>query len=186
MNAWDVSRIKDFSRLFDPNRDLPYERNRNTSNVSNFNESLNCWDTSSAETMFGMFAFATAFDRKISRWNLSSVTNTSDMFYSATAFNQNISMWNVSNVQSMQYMFYNATSFNQNLCAWGETFIRAKVDVTVNKMFAYSGCTETEDGTLEVSGCNETDTSFSPDCEVGSSQSSWCQVCPTPSDTDTR
>jgi surface protein len=123
MNAWDVSRISDFTRLFDPNRDLPYQRNRNTdiyNKTSTFNEDLNEWDMSAAVNMFGMFAYATAFNGNISSWNMSSVTNTSDMFNHANVYagGNDVALWDVSRVQSMAYMFAYAVNFIGNVSLW--------------------------------------------------------------------
>jgi surface protein len=128
MNAWDVSRIMNFSRLFDPYRDLPYERNRNIviyNKTSTFHEDLNNWDTSSAVTMFGMFAYANAFNGNISSWNLSSVTNTSDMFYRANLFRggNDVLQWDVSRVQSMAYMFAYAVNFIGNISLWNTSSV---------------------------------------------------------------
>jgi hypothetical protein len=58
IGSWNVSQIKNFSRVFDPDRTSIFDLARPPSFISNFNEDLSGWNVSSAETMFGMFAFA--------------------------------------------------------------------------------------------------------------------------------
>ena len=48
MGTWDVSKITDFSRLFDTNRDSPLVTTRRTSDAAKaFNEDLSNWNVSS-------------------------------------------------------------------------------------------------------------------------------------------
>ena len=75
-------------------------------------------DLSGVTSMFGMFAFASAFNQDISVWNVSSVENMSFMFSGASAFNQDISNWNVSSVTDMLGMFFDAVAFNQDISGW--------------------------------------------------------------------
>jgi surface protein len=83
-----------------------------------FNQNISSWNTSNVLDMRGMFQSATAFNQNISSWNTSNVLDMLGMFQSATAFNQNISSWNTSNVLDMERMFSGASAFNQNLGAW--------------------------------------------------------------------
>lgn len=83
-----------------------------------FDQPLNSWDTSSVESMAGVFHRADAFNQDITSWDTSSVTAMNHLFSGATAFNQDISGWNVNSVTAMSYMFSNAAAFNQNLCDW--------------------------------------------------------------------
>lgn len=167
MGAWDVSRISDFSRLFDPNRLEP----PTASSTSTFNEDLNGWDMSSAINLFGMFAFAAVFNGDISSWTTSKVVDMSRMFYSATRFNRDLSTWDTSNAQNTSYMFaeaeafssdisewnvanvldmtamfLGATSFNNDLCNWGEI---ANPDVETSQIFESSGCSTSQDPSIE-------------------------------------
>ena len=141
MNAWDVSRITDFSRVFDPEHQLPYDRfrdvNANPFPVT-FTEDLNDWDTSSATNMFGMFAFASGFNGNISRWNLTSVTNTSDMFLAASIFNGDVSNWDVSNVVDMTFMFSEANAFNGDLSRWNTSSVEWMIN-TFGSAISFQG-----------------------------------------------
>ena len=104
ISKWDVSKIVDFSKLFQ--------------NTSNFNEDISNWDVSSGNNFYAMFDFAQSFNQNLSKWDVSSGLTFNGMFYSATSFNQNISNWDVSSSRNFQGMFAGATSFNQNLSNW--------------------------------------------------------------------
>lgn len=73
---WDVSRVTDFSRLFE--------------DLDSFNEDISHWDTSAVKTMSHVFSGAAAFNQPIASWNTSRVTDMSYMFYNAKAFNRPI------------------------------------------------------------------------------------------------
>jgi len=132
-NSWNVSKINSMVFLLS----LPAEVG------DNFNEPLNCWDTSNVVNMDRMFLGNKQFNYPIGNWNVSKVTNMNQMFEGAKKFNQDITNWNVEKVttatnmfkdnmvfnqdisnwklsalQNMEYMFQGASSFNQNLCAW--------------------------------------------------------------------
>ena len=84
-----------------------------------FSADISGWDTSSVQSMSGMFRQAYAFDGDIiSGWDTSSVGDMSSMFQSATSFNGTISGWNTSSVKGMGSMFYSATSFDGDLSGW--------------------------------------------------------------------
>lgn len=70
IGTWDVSRVTDFSVLFHAGRN-------NLS--STFNEDLNGWNTSSAESMAFMFTGASLFNGNISLWSTERVTNMTGM-----------------------------------------------------------------------------------------------------------
>ncbi|EJK49253.1 hypothetical protein THAOC_31893 [Thalassiosira oceanica] len=88
---WDVSRLTDFSFLFD-----------SFSGADAFNEPIN-WNTESATSMKKMFEGATAFNQPLS-FDTAKVTSMQYMFQGATAFNQPLSFdtANVTNVR--EYM----------------------------------------------------------------------------------
>jgi surface protein len=131
IGTWDVSRLTNFSRVFDPNRSPASVR------AGTFNQDLRGWDVSNAVTMermcvgsenfrgFGldrwnvglvqdfsyMFANAKVLDADLSAWNTSSATTMKGMFYGAQRFNGNLSAWDVANVDSMAFMFRSAVGF---------------------------------------------------------------------------
>ena len=76
------------------------------------------WDVSGVTTMYGMFGGAFVFNADISNWNVSNVTNMKLMFSYAHSFNQDIRNWDVSSVRNMESMFRNATVFDQDLGDW--------------------------------------------------------------------
>jgi len=57
-------------------------------NQNDFNESLDCWDTSQVFTMFKMLKKAYAFNQAIGQWNASGVYDMGVMFSGASSFNQ--------------------------------------------------------------------------------------------------
>jgi surface protein len=120
LNHIDVSRVKDFSRLFsdhdlqdDPYDDTEYEDFRN------FNGDISKWNVSHVTDMSEMF-YKSKFNGDISEWNVSSVKNMNSMFCNAS-FNGDISNWNVSNVKYMDYIFnrnLSKTPFDGDLSDW--------------------------------------------------------------------
>ena len=121
IDKWDVSNIKDFSRLF--------------MNRSAFNEPIRSWDVSNATQLNVMFYRASSFNQDTSAWDVSSVTNMSFMFYSAESFNQNISSWNVSKATNMEFMFTDASSFNQDISSWNVSNVTTMYSMFVNAHF---------------------------------------------------
>jgi surface protein len=114
IGTWNVSRITDFSQVFDA-----YDgHSQLDSAIASFNEDISQWDVSSATTMYGMFFGASAFNRDLSSWDVSQVTYMYNMFLGATAFNQDLSRWDVGRVTTMYWMFSYATAFNQDLSSW--------------------------------------------------------------------
>eukprot|EP00978_Attheya_sp_CCMP212_P045426 scaffold345976_cov29-Attheya_sp.AAC.1 len=104
IDSWDVSRVQDFSSVFD--------------GKCNFNETINSWDVSNATTMMNLFRKSKFFNQDLSSWNTSNVTEMYAMFRNATSFSQDISSWNTANVTDMSTMFSNTTSFNQDISSW--------------------------------------------------------------------
>jgi surface protein len=88
------------------------------SDATDFNQSIDYWDTSNVTRMEGMFDYATSFNQPIGSWNVSKVTSTGSMFQSNSQFNQYIGSWDVSSLQSSQRMFQSAVSFNQDIGNW--------------------------------------------------------------------
>ena len=79
INAWDVSKITDFSRLFD--------------DQFNFISDISNWDVSNGSDFNGMFENAISFNQDIGSWDVSNGTDFSDMFKNAESFNQDIGSW---------------------------------------------------------------------------------------------
>eukprot|EP00977_Amphora_coffeiformis_P003598 scaffold703_cov168-Amphora_coffeaeformis.AAC.1 len=107
---WDVSRISDFSQLFDA-----LDRNPM---AARFNADISGWDMSAATSTFAMFRSAAAFNQDLSSWDVSRVRDFSYTFTGAASFNQDLSSWPVGDALTIQSMFESATSFSQDLCSW--------------------------------------------------------------------
>ncbi len=109
IEAWDVSSVENFSRMFAATDD--------------FNQPLNSWDVSSAINLSRMFAFTeeiNSFNQPLNGWGtkLNGVTTMEGMFESAAAFNQDLNSWDVSTVQNFDRMFRTAILFNGNISSW--------------------------------------------------------------------
>ena len=76
-DTWDVSRVTDFSKLFQ------YQ--------SSFNGDISKWDVSKVTHLGRAFEKATLFNGDLSKWNTAKVTSISASFRNAYAFNGNIS-----------------------------------------------------------------------------------------------
>ena len=80
ISGWDVSEVRDMSRLFQYMED--------------FNDDISRWDVSNAQNMERMFENAKVFNQDISSWNTANATpptkprNMYDMFRGADAFNR--------------------------------------------------------------------------------------------------
>ena len=136
IGVWDVSRIADFSQLFDASRNT---------NFLNFDADLSGWNVSNAINMYAMFQQTVSFQdlsNALSRWDVSKVTDMSSMFASssfsgdvsqwqvdrvtdfsffaefAVSFRSDVSMWNTSAAQDMGWMFRAAKSFQSNVSGW--------------------------------------------------------------------
>ena len=115
--------------------DLPRSVNstaRMFQNATNFNSSLNHWDTSNVEDMSSMFNTATSFNQDLNNWDTSNVENMAGMFSDAYSFNGNINSWDVSNVLWMNAMFQ-FSGFNRTLNSWNVSSVE-----DMSYMFYYS------------------------------------------------
>ena len=117
IGKWNVSQIRDFSEIFCL-----------TTNANNkchtFNEDINTWDVSNAETMTSMFFGARKFNSNLMSWNTSKVTNMGRMFEGAARFNRNLSSWNTSQVVNMSNMFSCAERFNGDVSTWNTSQVQ--------------------------------------------------------------
>jgi surface protein len=116
---WDVSRITNFDRVFDPDRSQNLDPERKPTNLTKFDADLGGWDTSNAFSMKGMFAVCVKFTGQgLNRWNVSKVTDFSYMFSMAVNFNGDLSQWDTFNAINMGAMFWAAFAFDRNVSLW--------------------------------------------------------------------
>jgi hypothetical protein len=113
VNEWNVSGVRNFFTMF--------------FNCINFNDNVNDWDVSNADTytglnqaegLHGMFKNCAAFNQPLNNWDLTNVRTINAMFEGAVSFNQDITMWDVGNVRDFQAVFQGATAFNFALGTW--------------------------------------------------------------------
>lgn len=71
INAWCVSQVRDFSRIFDA-------RDRNPE-LEEFNHDISDWDVSNGLDFFAMFRHAKRFNQDLSRWNMAKAVTTRGM-----------------------------------------------------------------------------------------------------------
>ncbi|CAD7924969.1 unnamed protein product [Amoebophrya sp. A120] len=101
---WDVSGVRNFSRLFQS---------------STFNRDIRGWDVAGATTMAEMFSWNFSFDQPIGEfWDVGKVKTMRRMFEQAHAFNQPLDSWDTGSVVDMTRIFGSARSFNQHLDKW--------------------------------------------------------------------
>jgi hypothetical protein len=126
IGTWNVSQIQNFTRVFDPQRDLEfYDDNNREIGIGTFNEDLTGWDMSNATTLFGMFSYASQFNGDISTWNFSSVTNASHLFFLAEAFDGDLSQWDTSKFETIRCLFVRVRDFvGDSIAKWNTTSIR--------------------------------------------------------------
>eukprot|EP00542_Grammatophora_oceanica_P014203 CAMPEP_0194040642 /NCGR_PEP_ID=MMETSP0009_2-20130614/12604_1 /TAXON_ID=210454 /ORGANISM="Grammatophora oceanica, Strain CCMP 410" /LENGTH=230 /DNA_ID=CAMNT_0038683835 /DNA_START=108 /DNA_END=800 /DNA_ORIENTATION=+ len=106
---WDVSRLTDFSYVFDAHQNPRLKK---------FNEDLTEWDVSNGRRFRFMFCNCHAFNGDVSSWNVSNAQELSGMFYQCTSFHGDVSSWNVANATSLCDMFRGCTSFNGDVSSW--------------------------------------------------------------------
>jgi surface protein len=102
IGTWDVSRITNFSSIFD------YRRNPM---LADFNEDLVGWNVSAALVFDRMFMGAAAF----TTWYTAGVRSMTHMFDGAASFNGDLSRWETRRCENMSFMFRGASSFNSDL-----------------------------------------------------------------------
>ena len=110
---WNVSKVKDFTRVF----------SGAGQDSSSFVLDLSNWNVSSATDMSNMFNYGGAFSEvwsigDISNWDVSRVTNMEGMFHyagmQASTFNLDLSSWDISSVTNLNRMFDRAGYAAQN------------------------------------------------------------------------
>ena len=92
LESWDVSNVKDMSRMF--------------SDDAKFNQPLNGWTTTSLESTQAMFYYAETFNQPLDRWDTSALTSMNNMFECVKDFDQDLG-WQVSANCSTSIAFFN-------------------------------------------------------------------------------
>jgi hypothetical protein len=105
IGKWDVSRVDDFSRLFDTRRNPQ---------AAMFQDDLSGWDTRRATNMSFMFRGAVLFNGNVTAFDTKSVVSADSMFDGALSFDQDVSDWNVNKIGTANRMFRDAISFQGN------------------------------------------------------------------------
>lgn len=115
IDQWDTSVVKDFRMAFV---------------YSTFNQSINHWDISNADSLLFTFAYAGRFDQDLDLWDTSSVTSLRGTFKRAYDFNGDISTWDTSSVRTMEQTFHDAKVFNRDISEWDTSSV-----TNMNAMF---------------------------------------------------
>jgi Mycoplasma protein of unknown function, DUF285 len=148
IGAWDVSGVKDFTKVFDFSRhnDVtvaePFDFNAQNPVFRSFYEDLAGWDgktffdydciifsavptpVSNANTMSEMFFGNTMFQgRGLSQWKVDNVADFSLMFCYNTNFNEDLGSWNTVSAKSMKGMFF-AAGFHDGIASWDMSNVR--------------------------------------------------------------
>lgn len=89
---WDVSRVTNFTSIFD-----------STQNI--YSVDLSAWNTAAVTTLRAAFYNSVGFSGNIASWNTTSVTDMRVMLAYASDFTSDISQWDVSNVANMRAAF---------------------------------------------------------------------------------
>jgi len=175
INDWDVSRIRNFDRLFDANRNQKFSEYNSAS--FDFSEDLSQWNTSSAESMVAMFFRAEQFNGNITTWDVRSVTTMAYMFLEAHAFDQPIGNWNVGSVTSMSRMFREAHSFNRPIGNWDVSSVTDTRD-----MFGRAYAFNQDIGNWDVSSMTYLYAMFSSATSFNQSLCDWLSRLPSNAD----
>ena len=113
LNAWDVSQVTTFKRMF--------------YSAKSFNQPLNAWNVGKATDMESLFdkfqnTPGATYNQPLDAWDVSQVTNMASMFKGATTFDQDINSWDTSSVTTLEKLFAgdvnNHPAFNQPLDGW--------------------------------------------------------------------
>ena len=132
ISEWNVSKVKNFREAF--------------RRASKFNQDLSRWNTESATTMYGMFAYTPALTKPVNFENVSEVTDMWDMFRASGVPSVNfkktgkvqhmydmfreskvetVTLDDTSNVTNMDSMFESAINFNGwNISEWNVSKVK--------------------------------------------------------------
>lgn len=139
LNIIDVSKITDFSNLFESvhiylketakvlrNREIfkskkKWEYVQWTEDLADdiFAEiDISDWNVSNGKNFSKMFYGCWRFNGDISNWDVGNGEDFSHMFASCTYFNSDISKWDMKNAVHLNEMFYECANFNQDIGNW--------------------------------------------------------------------
>lgn len=118
INSWDVSKVTDFSIMFDQ---------------SAFNSDVSSWNVGAGTNFFAMF-YHSSFNQDVSSWNVSSGTNLSYMF-NGTPFNRSLNSWVTSAATDMSFMFQ-GSPFNQDISGWSIAALTNASSMFLSSSFA--------------------------------------------------
>jgi Mycoplasma protein of unknown function, DUF285 len=134
MGSWDVSRLTDFSRVFNRDRTERLDPTAPINGYVTLDEDLSDWTVSNAVNMHGMFAGANQFvGTGLENWDVGRVSDFSHMFMNADSFVGNLSLWDTSSATTMETMFAHALNFNGELTKWNVSRVR-----TMSFMFYFA------------------------------------------------
>jgi surface protein len=105
---WDVSRVDNFTSVFDLRRNLK---------VLHFIEDLSRWNVAKGISFARMFYGCDAFQSDLSNWDTGRATDLHSMFQDCTVFNSDLSRWNVANAIDLRGLFAGCVSFNRDFVA---------------------------------------------------------------------
>jgi surface protein len=112
ISQWNVSHVKDMSRLFFGCRNLVCD--------------VSSWNVSNVQTMSNMFMDCYKFDCDLSNWDIKNCENLFGMFVRCYEFTgQGLDNWDVSHVTSFAHMFNGCKKINVDLNNWD---IRSKTE----------------------------------------------------------
>lgn len=111
ISSWDVSRVTNFTSLFDGTRNEQF--------VLTFNENLGNWNVSSAIDMFRMFSKLNVYEGYgLEHWDVSNVINMRAMFQDGYQFRGNVSFWDIRKVRTLTRLFSDCHVFNTDISSW--------------------------------------------------------------------
>jgi surface protein len=108
IDDWDVSRVDNFTCVFDLRRNLK---------VWHFIEDLSKWNVANGTSFARMFYGCDAFQSDLSNWDTGRATDLHSMFQDCTVFNSDLSRWNVANAIDLRGLFAGCDSFNRTYVA---------------------------------------------------------------------
>lgn len=184
IGSWDVSRIWDFSELFNGAQNLSSHWGLGQWNVSQairldsmFENThirdgapldLGNWDVSGALSINNLFQRSNVQFANISNWDTSNLKMMTRMAKLATRFNEDISAWDVSSAHDLKASFEGATNFNQDLSEWNTTST-----TTMNALFASATSFNQPLGKWDVSNVDEFQKMFRGATSFNRDVSNW-------------
>ena len=130
ISSWDVSRVNDFSELFE-----------GISGVDKFQYDLSSWDTSNAINMRGMFRNCKKYNNGGAEifFPTNNVVDMSEMFAGCENLNIHVRL-NTLNVTNMSGMFKNCVKFNNGVSAGQKSSITFNTRNVIDMSEMFLGC----------------------------------------------